>query len=48
MEKKNSILVPIIFLLVGIIIGIFVSPIRQGIGNNCLNSNCCGKEHKKE
>ncbi len=48
MEKKTRVLVSIICFLVGVILGIFLSPIKQGISTYCVSTNCCGKESKKE
>ena len=49
MQKKTGILVSIICFLVGFILGLFLSPIKQGIGNHCGNTNhYYGKDGKKE
>lgn len=39
MKDKKSLCIAIIFLLVGIIMGFFIAPIKQGFGNNSGNNN---------
>jgi hypothetical protein len=48
MTKKTGFFVSIICLLVGIILGIFISPVKHGICNYSVNTTCCGKKHEKE
>lgn len=38
MSKKQHFLTSAVCLLCGIIIGFFIAPIKQGIGNNCGNN----------
>lgn len=39
MKKRTGFMLSIVFLLLGIIIGFLVGPIKQGFGNNNGNSN---------
>lgn len=39
MKNKKFLCIGIISFLAGIIIGFLISPIKQGIGNNCGNTN---------
>ncbi len=48
MKDKKSLCIPIIFFLSGIIIGFFIAPMKNGIGNNCGNNNYYTGETDKE
>lgn len=39
MEKKTVILISLISFLSGLVLGFFISPVKQGFGNNCGNHN---------
>ena len=48
MSKKQSILLSITFFLAGVVFGFLLSPIKQGIGNNCGNNYNYYKEKDEE
>lgn len=48
MKNKKSLCIGLISFLAGIIVGFFIAPIKQGIGNNCGNTNYyTGEKDKK-
>jgi hypothetical protein len=48
MDKKTKFLIGAVLFLSGIIIGFFISPIKQGIGNNSGNNTTNHYNNEKE
>jgi hypothetical protein len=48
MKKRTGFMLSLIFLLLGIIIGFLISPVKQGMGNNNGNSIYNYKDEPKK
>jgi hypothetical protein len=48
MDKKRGFLISLICFLTGVIVGFIISPVKQGMGNNCGNSYHYNKDGQED